>query len=528
MSKRVQATLVVLLVYLWLVVRDWWVAEDAYITFRYARNWAAGHGPRFNPGVDPPVEGYSNFLWLVYCTLLEWMGWSPILGAPLLSLLTGVAAVLLVMSILLDDLELPLLTSCLASLALVTSAPFVTWTTSGLASMPLTALLLAAFVGVVRAQGTTQAIMVGVVGAALCLVRTEGPAWWLIALVAGSMARRQGTIVPTALAVSMPVVCAHLFWRHATYDAWVSNTAKAKVSLSWPVLLRGLRYDAEFVVATLLPSAGLLGAVLGWRERPRWVLALSAGLGGTLAYGALVGGDYMADFRLLVPGVPFAACLFALFLERARAWGPAVPGVAWALVLIMGAAPLWSVNLLPWSMREAMSTDQREDRPAHGRVVKPNAKLKGRVLADYARPGDSLVTVAIGKLGYYAPQVFLHDRNGLVNREVAEREVEDLRRPGHDKLVPASFFYASRPTMMGFTVVEDGPKAARQIDAAIRSMKPRDPKGRYAPDVKPIEQRDGSTMWAVALRLSEKPREGWRAYDKQLAALKKRARGTHR
>ena len=34
--------------------------DDAWITFRYARQWASGNGPYFNPGEH--VEGYSNFL----------------------------------------------------------------------------------------------------------------------------------------------------------------------------------------------------------------------------------------------------------------------------------------------------------------------------------------------------------------------------------------------------------------------------------------------------------------------------------
>jgi len=34
--------------------------DDPYITYRYAENWAAGHGPVYNIGEY--VEGYSSFL----------------------------------------------------------------------------------------------------------------------------------------------------------------------------------------------------------------------------------------------------------------------------------------------------------------------------------------------------------------------------------------------------------------------------------------------------------------------------------
>ncbi len=39
--------------------------DDAYISFRYAKHLAEGLGLTWNPGY-PPVEGYSNFLWVLY------------------------------------------------------------------------------------------------------------------------------------------------------------------------------------------------------------------------------------------------------------------------------------------------------------------------------------------------------------------------------------------------------------------------------------------------------------------------------
>ena len=49
--------------HLWNTARFWHVVEDAYISFRYARNLSEGRGLVFNPGDPAPVEGYTNFLW---------------------------------------------------------------------------------------------------------------------------------------------------------------------------------------------------------------------------------------------------------------------------------------------------------------------------------------------------------------------------------------------------------------------------------------------------------------------------------
>jgi hypothetical protein len=44
-----------------------YVVDDAYISFRYARNLTEGRGLVFNPGER--VEGYTNFLWVLVIAL---------------------------------------------------------------------------------------------------------------------------------------------------------------------------------------------------------------------------------------------------------------------------------------------------------------------------------------------------------------------------------------------------------------------------------------------------------------------------
>ncbi len=64
-SAMLMVLAVVLSAHAALVLKFWWVTDDAYISFRYARNLALGEGLRFNVWEQPPVEGYSNFLWFV-------------------------------------------------------------------------------------------------------------------------------------------------------------------------------------------------------------------------------------------------------------------------------------------------------------------------------------------------------------------------------------------------------------------------------------------------------------------------------
>ncbi len=70
------------------------IAEDAYITFRYALNIADGNGPVFNTGER--VEGYANFLWMIAIALPKAAFGADIeTSAIVLGLLATLGAVLL-------------------------------------------------------------------------------------------------------------------------------------------------------------------------------------------------------------------------------------------------------------------------------------------------------------------------------------------------------------------------------------------------------------------------------------------------
>ena len=52
------------------------LTDDAFISFRYARNLSDGFGLVFNPGHER-VEGYTNFLWVLILAGLNSLGLAP-------------------------------------------------------------------------------------------------------------------------------------------------------------------------------------------------------------------------------------------------------------------------------------------------------------------------------------------------------------------------------------------------------------------------------------------------------------------
>src|SRR5882672_7471606 len=82
LATALLATLVLLLAH---SAVYWFLTDDAFISFRYARNLRQGHGLVFNPGFER-VEGYTNFLWVVLLAGCDALGLPPESSSRLLSL----------------------------------------------------------------------------------------------------------------------------------------------------------------------------------------------------------------------------------------------------------------------------------------------------------------------------------------------------------------------------------------------------------------------------------------------------------
>ncbi|MCK4632122.1 MAG: hypothetical protein KAT79_02560, partial [candidate division Zixibacteria bacterium] len=64
--------------------------DDVFISFRYAENLTDGYGLVFNPG-DSPVEGYSNFLWVLLLAFTYKLGWPTYLVAKVIGVIFTLA-----------------------------------------------------------------------------------------------------------------------------------------------------------------------------------------------------------------------------------------------------------------------------------------------------------------------------------------------------------------------------------------------------------------------------------------------------
>ncbi len=63
--RHITALFSVLLFISLCVLLSGFTIDDTYISLRYARNLANGHGLTYTIGTERPVEGYTNFLWII-------------------------------------------------------------------------------------------------------------------------------------------------------------------------------------------------------------------------------------------------------------------------------------------------------------------------------------------------------------------------------------------------------------------------------------------------------------------------------
>ncbi len=488
-----------LIPYAWLTHRFDWVCDDAFISFRYSKHLAAGEGLRFNAGEQQPVEGYSNFLWVLILTPFEAMGWPAAGPARLLSVICG--GVLLFRLTAYLARAGPTAPAWVAAVAVYAALPAVAlWSTSGLETMPFALLVFLAFENLAR-PGHALAAALALTG--LVLIRAEGFAWasvlialaGLEALIARDRSQARPPMI--AAAATAGATLALLAFRLAYFGYPLPNTAYAKVGLSLPALERGARYASSFLLT--FPHLGLIllaGVALALADRSSRA-ALRRPLmvaGAFFGYAVAVGGDFMPMGRLLVAALPFLTLVTAAVAAKISGRKPLLAGLAVAGVAC-SLAPAFDRHPVPLGVRQQL--DFRWNVASFDSEVRQWRRMRKRValgeelglaLAAHSRAGESMPYGRIGAVAYFS-DLFIFDQNGLVNLEVARGEVQLMRSAGHDKTVPPHFFLEHRPTYYRAKIAHRpaGDPGLERAAGALMYDLPAAERGRYVAEIIPLE-----------------------------------------
>jgi arabinofuranosyltransferase len=442
----------------------WWLAglaEDAFISFRFARHLASGAGLTWNAGA-PPVEGYTNFLWVLLEAACLRAGLDLVVVMPLAGVALGAVTLALVFRTLYGRLGCHALTATFAVTLLAVAGPFAAWASSGMETLLFTCLGWLAFDAVLAAQSRPGALLAGAGWLILAsLTRPEGV---LIAglLLGGSFALRLAERRGPAPGDQAVVVFAYagLFgaywlWRWHYFGWPLPNTFYAKTGGGLEQWLRGTLLTGHFVFEFLLPllpwtflalwvaavpHLSGIRAHLEARGRRRPVLIAGAVVGVYSAYVMAVGGDYMAMHRFFVVLLPFwyllVACLVDPLVDALdartgprRAFGALV---AWSLAATaVHSTPVDTLFFVRASQQHGNYQGVELERWHVARL-----SVIGRFFDRYRHgPDETLGTAAIGAIGYYADMPIL-DFHGLVDVHIAHEAVPESfgwHRPGHER-----------------------------------------------------------------------------------------------
>jgi arylsulfatase A-like enzyme len=432
------------------------LGDDAFISFRYARNLVAGHGLVWNPG--EAVEGYTNFLWVLAMAAGMAAGLEPEGLSVALGIASGLAVLALVLgrNVARYGWRQPLI--WLAPAALVSSRSFTAWSTGGLETQAFALFALLAMLALCeeRRRARTAPWIASVLFAVTALIRPEGALFAAVAgcCLAGDALLRGRSLKPAVL-FALPftaIVGAHYLWRHAYYGYWLPNTFYAKVHGLWWEQSRKYfsHFFADYRLHWFLPLA-LVPALARRRfDDVLWLATLAAYAG----YVVTIGGDRF-EFRFLVPVLPLvyvlvADGLYALWCLLPRATGfqraaaaAVAAGVALGLVL---ATHLGSIRPEALRTRDAIASlgtikNYAGQRAAEGRYLRD-------LVAEGVLPADLRVAVTgAGALPYYTMWPAL-DVYGLSDATIAHQPVRERSHVAHEQGLPPGYLAEKSVTVV--------------------------------------------------------------------------------
>jgi arabinofuranosyltransferase len=383
--------------------------DDTYIHLRIARNWAMGEGPVFNPGEH--VEASSSPAWLALLTI----GFR--LGVPAFTLLTALeilcAAWTGVATAWLAERCAGRSAAWIAPVLVAVLPSFGIWIGTGMETIMAAAVLATALALALDVRTPRAALIAGLLGALLVLVRQEA---LVVVPILGWLATRQTERTERVLSVGMFVLgsaaplAALLLARHAYFNAWVPNTYVAKVAGETPAdRLLGIAYVAKFVAIQIVLFVLAGYALLRPSVRLRQVALV---LLGYLAAIMWTGGDHFYYSRLAVPTLPLLAALAAAGVVRVEG--------RWRMAAVAAV-----VAEIPWALFGTGNL-------GYAKVALTHTQYAAAIGASLAPlPEGSVATISIGGIGYASGRPIL-DLVGLADPVIARSPRIPGAKRGHN------------------------------------------------------------------------------------------------
>lgn len=422
--------------------------DDAFITYRYAVNLVEGHGLNYNIG-EPPVEGYTNFLWVIICAVLYKIGLSLPLWSRVISVISSMLTLFMIFRFSKKRSKGQGYYKFTAVFMLAFSSIFVHWSGTGLETGFYTFLITASVITLLNdIEKRRRFPLSSALFALTAMTRPDGVMicaacgiYFLIILAKTKDKPDIWNFIKWAGTFSA-LFLTYWFARYWYFGDFFPNTFYVKTGVSEFIWFRGLKYIFRFAVYNFIAVFIIKWAVLG-KKLP---LSIHNGLFITVVTIYLLtitalGGDYMKFFRFIVPILPlifFIAqesliAVNSIFTKNQKI--PAIIGVFFIFQAFSLSLPLHDISvklrlqpLVRFFYIDGITEEWREFEMVERMTV------LGKYFNENMNHQKSVAITAIGAFGYYSEMKIL-DLYGLVDREFGKREVADFGKgwAGHEK-----------------------------------------------------------------------------------------------
>ncbi|GAB4316231.1 MAG: hypothetical protein Kow0074_04190 [Candidatus Zixiibacteriota bacterium] len=336
--------------------------DDVFISFRYAEHLGDGYGLTWNPH-GPPVEGFSNFLWVIILSLFPLFGIGVEFASNALGMVLGIGSLILTF-ILCRRLWRPMVVWW-APVILVAATPvWVMWAMSGLEIVLYGFCLLIALIGLTEAgPRRTLLVSIGVFG--LATTRPEGPALAAIPILAGVFLDHDTPISQRLRRYKIPIFVLFgatfglMAFRYMYFGYPLPNTVYAKGTselASLSQVLDWLRFAAPFLL--------VWAVALVWQPRFRHPAAIGTAIFSVIVQALIVLPVNPVMFlmhRYEIAMIPLLVLPLPVVLDRLSRFNIWIPIAAVVVAVVLLARD--------WPMVQRQLLGAREMTQVHRSVV---------------------------------------------------------------------------------------------------------------------------------------------------------------
>lgn len=433
------------------------IADDAFISYRYALHWTQGLGPVFNAGER--VEGYSNFLIVALAAAAHALGLDMVRTIRGLGTLSAWIAIVLVFHMLRHHFGRGTALSLAGAAAVALHAGIAAYSRSGLETVPLMCMVLWAqsrFLGEVKSGSGHwgSGFLLGVTA----LVRADAALYAATTVIFAACTRRSGRGLASLALPFAAIFVPWFVWRWDYYGSLLPNTWYLRAGGDIYQQLRGLFYLYKFIQpfgGLLLFALPLLLLLLRDPKRDLARLYLGVSVVAVAVYVVAIGGDHMPMSRFFIPIVPAITILsleaIAEILRRMHA-----PDRVTAVRQRTAGAVLAGLLVVSGVLPALVPQREPQSHVVETRVQVAQWTRAAVWFREHLPPGSALAAEPTGALGYYSGLKII-DMMGVNDAHIARLVVPGMGRgtAAHEKH-DLPYVLSRRPDVI-FIAVQDAP-----------------------------------------------------------------------